>query len=272
MSYTFGAAASDRINLSTSQPVSWAVDNGSFLVAGWFYPTTLTATRKYWGAGAIIGAQVDTTTSEIRMFTDNTTDGQWLTSGAGIVTNKWQFIAWHAATENTTVAGEWRVWVGDGDTPPTEVTVTNPTPRSGNYTASATSVVGNDTAGTVAFQGDISNVLMIAQNSANSANPLPRQTSGVISNAEAEYVLKKIVEPLWRGDFDPNVLITGAGNNLNTVVFDLSSNPAVIRCVGGSTGSSAYASVTITGATFTQHEPPRRIPGNCNWMRPVRAR
>ena len=262
MAYTFGANTGDDISF-TGQ-LAAAANNGGTVVAGWGYPTTLTATRKSGGAGTVVGAEGDTTTSEIRMRPDNTTDGQWLTSGAGITIDKWWFIAGLAATENTTVAGAWRVWVGDAVTPPQEVTVTNPTARSGNYTGSSSWCLGNaGSAGTASWQGDIGWVVGATTNAVGIANPLGVITSGTLSNDDADRVYRRWVLPLWAGTPNADLIAAwsyAAAYALWHVPLDSPTAPVFQEISVTSTGTNmGRRAVTVSGATWTDHAPPRRL-------------
>lgn len=258
MSYTFGAGTGDDIAVTSA--LSLGADNTQVLVCGWWYPTTLTATRGYWSAGNIFGAEVDTTTSEIRMLTDNTTDGVWVTSGAGITTNKWHFIAWLCATENTTVAGAWRVWVGDENTAPVIQTPTNSTPRNGNYTGSTAVAIGNKGTGVLAFQGDIGWVSIIAASAPGINSPLYIGTSGAIADAEAKLVEERWVLPIWRGRPDPMFCVptTMAGSfTAIHMCFCQAGGPAAQW--SNSTGPGNPLAMTINGATFSDNQPPVRM-------------
>lgn len=264
MAYTFGAGTGDDINITAVG--SMGGDNGSVFVAGWWYPTTLTATRGYWSAGNTFGAEVDTTTSEIRLRTDNTTDGQWVTSGAGITVDKWWFIAFLAALENTTVAGDWRVWVGDAETPPQIITPTVAVSRSGNYVGSTAWTIGNKGTGTLAFQGDIGWVTMALSSNVGVLNWSHIATSGVIAATEAEMVERRLVTPLWAGrgpdvhEWSPAAM----SNQIGVVHFPLDQQGAPAMQMSGSTSPANPVSLTINGATWTENRPPRCVPRN--WL------
>lgn len=269
MSYTFGAAATDDITGGTG--FTAGADNGSNLVAGWWYPTTLTATRGYWSFGNTYGAEVDAGTSEIRMRTDNTTDGQWLTSGAGITTNKWWFLAFLNASENTTVAGAWRVWVGDAENHPTEVTVTNPTTRSGNYTGSATFYLGNKGTGSLAFQGDIGWACTVGCAAVGQMNPFTISTSGAISNDEAAETYRRWIEPIYLGRPRMDMYPTQGNATFNVTHFDLTM-PLGAKSTWGHSLNPANTRPTINGATFSENQPPMRIPHDWPNQRPYPRR
>lgn len=257
MSYTFGAATTNAITFTLSNGLIG--DNRQVLVAGWWYPTTLTATRAYWGAGATIGAEVDTTTSEIRLRTDNTTDGQWVTSGAGITTNKWHFLAFLNAAENTTVAGAWRVWVGDENTAPVIQTPSVSVSRSGNYTSSNAFAVGNKSGGSAAFQGDIGWVSIIWSENPGINTPLYVGTSGVIADAEATLVEERWILPLWRGTPDPTRYVPGLMNAAYLFAhFGLDLQPVFVTQLVN--GNPASAAATVNGATWSENQPPVRLP------------
>ena len=259
MSYTFGAGTGDDIAVTSA--LSLGADNTVTLVAGWWYPTTLTATRGYWSAGSIFGAEVDTTTSEIRMRTDNTTDGQWVTSGAGIVTNKWQFLAFLAATENTTVAGAWRVWVGDENTAPVIQTPAVSVSRSGNYTGSTAVAIGNKGTGTLAFQGDIGWVMLAAASAIGINSPFYVSASGVISDAEAKLVEERWVLPLWRGTPNPcHMVTTTPAGSFTMIHLPFDQQLSIASQWSQSTSPANPLAMTINGATWSENQPPVRLP------------
>lgn len=269
MALTFGGAVGDDITFTT---LSNLTDNRQELVCGWYYPTTLTAGRKYWGASATIGAEIDTTTSEIRMRSDNTTDGQWLTSGAAITTNKWWFIAWLAATENTTVAGDWRVFIGDNETPPTEVTVTNPTVRSGNYTGNVNTTIGNaGSTGSLAFQGDIESYSMVIANSSSGPCALSIATSGVITNGEADNIRQNILTPLWLGRPFSWRLMTAIINTPWQIVHAPLLDTSGLYYIVSDSAPITVGNATVNGATFTSNRPARRPPPDWPFVLPYLA-
>ncbi len=262
MAYTVGAGTGDDIAFSTGTTLG--ADNRSCFVCGWWYPTTLTATRGYWSAGNTFGAEVDTTTSELRLRTDNTTDGQWTTTGANITTNKWWFLAFLNATENTGVLSPWRVWVGDVENPPVAVTVTNATAPAGNFTGSSACVIGNKGTGTLAFRGDVGWSVFIATDSASHLSVTGVNTTGVI-DADVEYrAYQSLVLPFWSSN--PDFLqmkpspTTGQWIILhNTMDFQ---NRHFRRGHNGTIDMNGAA--TVNGATLSQQREPRPLAHN--WM------
>jgi len=255
MPYTFGGATTDDI-AATGQLAAGA-DNTATFVAGWWYPTTLTATRGYWSAGNVFGAEVDTTTSEFRLRTDNTTDGQWVTSGAGIAINQWWFLAFLNAAENTTVAGAWRVWVGRADLEPAVITPTVATSRSGNYTGSTAWAIGNKGTGSLAFQGDIGWVVTATCNTVGINNPFRIATSGTISDAEARIVYEHWVWPLWRGVPVADRMVTpGLTASFSLIHWPFDQQLAPAQQWSQSTTPGTPLALTVNGATWTENNPP----------------
>lgn len=254
MSYTFGGATGDDINGVTN---NMGATNTASIVAGWWYPTTLTAGRGYWSAGSVFGAEVGTTTSEIRLRTDNVTDGAWDTSGAGIATNKWWFLAFANSCLNAGPATAWRVWVGDLDTRPTEVTVSVNTANSGNFSGATGMVQGNKGAtGTVSFQGEGGSMTWIRTLSPNVNGLVPVATSGTITNAEAQYMLERIVLPLWAGEVPPWFRTrVQTGNVANAMHYpDCASHREFTIGDGQGTGGDA---LNRNGVTFSGMRTPR---------------
>ncbi len=179
----------------------------SSLIVGWYYPTALTATRRLFGAGAIWGAEVDTTTDELRLRTDNTTDGQWTTTGVDMVVNEWKFIAIMNSTLNTGPAGAWRVWVGTAESAPVEATVSVATSPVGNFTGNSTLYIGNTASGSTAWEGDIENVFVVASSATiGVTSSLFNQAAyGAITTDAAEFTLRNYVLPLWLGQIPYNL-------------------------------------------------------------------
>lgn len=261
MSYTFGANAGDDINFTGGYSLN--ADNATCLVAGWFYPTTLTAGRRYWSAGPVFGAVVDATTSEMQLLVDGTTDSVWTTSGAGIVTDKWQFIAFLSSIEVTGTVDEWRVWVGDESTPPAEVSLNHTTLRSGLSGSSTAYTLGNaGSTGVVAFQGDIFSVSFTACTAGQ--GPLFVETGGTISQAAADRILRDLVMPIWEGRATTLAVTPGmTSSNYATEAFDLASPTGIMVHRNRAVGSQELAAI-FNGVTYTGNRP-GRCPLNACW-------
>lgn len=130
-----------------------------------------------------------------------TTGGVYTTSGAGIATNTWWFIAWIWSLSNTGPVGNWRVYVGTLTTPPTEVTVTTTTSPVGNLTGNTTMTIGNTTANSTAFQGDIGVCSLLSTGSTGATvNPLGIAAATGLTQGEADQVLRSYITPMWLGD------------------------------------------------------------------------
>lgn len=256
MAYSFGAATSDDINFTTA---SSGGNSTLCLAAGWFYPTTLTATRGLFSYGNVCGVAIDTTTSELRLKTDNTTDGQWTTSGVGLVVNQWSFIAFMLTCSNTGPTAAWRVWSGTVETPPVEITVTQVVAPAGNFTGGTAFTVGNIGTGTLAFQGDIGPVITCHPPVNNTTTGfLQNAAAGAITQGEADDAYRKVVLPFWNGEPMPfrvrqYGLQTGStmGAFLN---LDLTL-PVTQEIVSGLTLVSRFP--TINGATPSNNRAPR---------------
>lgn len=267
MAYTFGGLGTE--NIQYTGLLAGVADNSATLVTCWVYPTTLTAGRNYWGMGTPpgISAFVSTTTSEVDVNANNaTTDGLWRTSGLGMTTNQWQFLAVFYATENTTVPGQVRVWRGTETEPPAAGTVTNPTVRSGNYTGSTTRTIGNDgSPSSFAFQGDLAGYTCAVTNAVGVNNGLVVATSGTLSAAEETLLYQRWVYPLWAGTAEfwrmrPTTF--GGSFTLEYAPLDLSG---VAYCYSNPISTVGVQTLTVGGATYTKNSP-SRLPRN-DWVR-----
>jgi hypothetical protein len=208
------------------------------------------------------------------LHTDNSTDGLWTTSGAGIVLNEWRFIAFMLSCLNTGAAAAWRVWVGTNENAPTEVTVTVNTAPAGNFSGGNQVIFGQlGTSGVVSYQGQIGDNMFIGQAQTTSPNlgPLATAAYGAITQAEADRVCRRIVDPVWKGEqfpdaawsitqgaysctvnaFDLAVAVTNLAVPVNRITTTLNNNPGTQSSISGPTKSaercpragSAYISV-----------------------------
>lgn len=265
MAYTFGGATTDDATVAAS--VAAGGNSGTLLVAGWWRPTTLTAGRTYWSAGNVLRCEVDATTSELRLVTDNTTDGQWTTSGAGVVVNKWCFLAFFGSFNNTGPAAAWRVWVGDEHTLSAAITPTQAVAPAGNFTSSGNIYAGNAGTGSVAFQGQIG--WMFAGSAANVSviGPWGVAASGVIDAADELRAYKTWVQPLWKGRLNRAALRNGSPNqDFSAIVMDFSD--AGFSTVGRNP-ITTHLGGTISGAVYSAEEPPIRLARDAVHKTPV---
>lgn len=262
MAYTFGGATGDDINWAHTQTAGASAI--ATLVMGWWYPTTLTATRGLWSAGGIFGAEVAATTSEVILRTDNTTDGQWTTTGAGLTVNQWTFLAFLNSCNNSGPAAAWRVWSGTASTPPTECTVTQNTAPVGNFVGASGLTIGNKgNTGTVAWQGAIDQVIVITcSHVVTTLALLPLATAGTFTQLEADYIAQRFVVPYWSSgniplhQLGPNN--DGAARAVDVTCLNLDEAIPFGRRWLRNTTTSVEVTLTVNGATASRNAAPRR--------------
>ena len=263
MPYTFGAGTGDDITFTAN--VSLGGNGSGGLICGWWYPTTLTATRGLWSRATIFGAEIDTTTSEIRLRTDNTTDGQWTTTGAELATQKWSFLAFFYSLNNTGPTAGWRVWMGTIDTAPVALTITQATAPVGNFaTGGGAITIGNKGTGTLAFQGDIANFGYYATQAANgSTNPFALATHGTVTADIENHVYRRLVLPYWLGNGWTVGGVPRLTGNFSTSAteagfVDLDRLvPVVERYMDNPAATNTSLVTTINGATRSLNGAPR---------------
>jgi len=247
MPYTFGAATSDYVSPSVLNVLS---ANQVSMVAGWFYPTTLTAGRALWTtvAGTNNRLEIDTTTSQLRWLTASpTTQGVFTISGNAIVTNKWQFIALVSSRAGSTES--LAVWQATESDPPTLMTITQVTAPAGSFVAGITFVIGNaSAAATSAFQGDIGPFTMMAHTNVNNLGPLVTTSAQVIDAACQNVIQRFVIEPCWRSQLNASQIMpaTTLGN-----AYYLPMNDRTTRNIrrSGSTSTQTTGLLTVSGAT-----------------------
>ena len=220
MAYTFGAATGDDITWTESAS-NYGASARSSLVCGWWYPTTApTATRCLWSFGATNRCAIATTTSEISLFLDRTTDAQHTTSGLGLAVNRWHFIAVLGSFFNTGAVTNYRVWRGVDAETPSLVTVNVTTAGAGNSFVNTVATIGNaSSSGTVAFQGHIGRFDFVT---AVTADALCRNSTGLISAADEFAIYTQLVIPIWQGRM-PTFYGSGtqSNNGVTHTVVDL---------------------------------------------------
>lgn len=262
MSYNQTGGDTDRIVYGLSGNILG--DGANMFVCGWWHPTALTSGNNYWNAAAVYGAYVDGTTSEIRMKSNNvTTPGEWVTSGAGITTDKWWFIAWLCAFENTTVPGEWRCWIGDIDTAPIEQSISNPVVRSGNFT-NANAFGVNSAAGSISWAGYIGWLYFLHAHSPARHSYSTIATSGVITNDEAANVYARWVLPSWIGRQNRDLFTVAGGDFFWSAHLDLTMLGTRAYSWLSSASLTSTPSLTLTGSAWDENQPPRQAPHN--WL------
>lgn len=200
MAYTFGAATSNLISWSANKTSLFATNRSAF-VSCWVYPTTLTATRVLWGAGAIWKLAIDTTTSSCRFTIDLVTTDGVVTFPAGLALNTWTYIAL-VVNCGTGPTYQVNAFTASADGPIVQQTVTVVTAGVGAFvTSNLVLGAGNITSSpTLSFQGDIANVCAVADVTSAVPGVLGFLGDGTTSQAELDIVVGKFIVPLWRGD------------------------------------------------------------------------
>lgn len=264
MAFTFGAATGDDITW-TDTGSAWGANQRSGVIAGWYFPTTLTAGRALWSAGANYRAVIAATTSEINIFFDRTTDTQWTTTGLGLAVDQWHFIAILMNNFNTGVVTNYRVWRSVGTDIPTAVSAAVVTVGTGTALSSITPTIGNaSSTGTVAFQGDIGRFDFIVETVANS---LLGNTNGSISVENERRIFEDVVLPIWQGK-SPTFYKSGQNSNsgITHTVVDLAMNGGYGRSVrnGGFT-VTMDRTAAISGATPSLRRAPIPTIGPVSW-------
>lgn len=276
MAYRFGAGLGDDITWTMA--TSAGGSSSSILVCGWWYPTTLTATRGLWSCGNTFGAEIDATTDEIRLRTDNTTDGQWFTAGVDLVVDNWKFLAFLNTCNNTGPAAAWRVWAGSIESAPIACSITPDVTPVGNFTASASFYIGNRGTGTFAFQGDVGDVGVYATNTGFGAiqHPFSIATAGTITDTEANFVYERFVIPFWlgRGWANSGCLISGAavaGVTADDVMYACTKNFFQVRR-RQTVANSSFSGITptINNAGWSQNGSPRPLLSDSPYLPAVR--
>lgn len=263
MSYTFGSAATDYIATGNFANLFFSnqyVD----LFCGWVYPTTLTAGRYWIGGTGAHGIYIDSTTSEMRLKTINaTTAGEWLTSGLGLVVNKWQFLAFICTFNNTGPAGTVKAYIGDIDNPPVEVSVSNPVAPVGNFTLSSGFTIGNqNSAASLSWQGDIGVTYVVAINpTAAAGGRIWSTTHGALTAQEQQNIFYAYLQPFYQGklfsDLNADYQLSGQQGQPVGVVANLDTvNPVLRRLHGNNLAITTPITMTFSGCTPSQLRSP----------------
>lgn len=247
MAFTFGAATGDDVN--HGGPATSGAGSHCLYHAMWVYPTTLTAGRVLWGNGATWRIEIAPTTSELRIVSDNTTDGVRETSGLSLTVNQWRFLAFLTNTNNTGPVLDTRVWAGTPEIGPTLISTTQITAPVGNFTGANAHTWGNQSStATVAFQGDIGEVWWgYTQQTAGTQNPFDVMAYGTITAELEENVFRRWVMPRWRGDPYDSIDMTSR-RVLYYTKFDQAGpitqvkNPAIVQ--------AGWLATTVNGATL----------------------
>lgn len=257
MSFRLGDTASSDLNWVVKYQIP--VGGSAFLVCGRWRPTTLTAGRGLWSFGNNTTAEIASTTSELVLRTQNTTNGQWTTTGAGLAVNQWRFLAFFLSSNNTGPAAQWIVWSsGNLEDRPAKSTITQNTAPVGNFVGSNTFYAGNvGTSTTQAFQGQIS-AIQIYQGGHQTRGPFRLSSAAAVTAEQENYIYETFVVPAWQGNFWPQVgsSLEQAFHDWAMYVCPLDHNLRMRRfddVVGASISGSN------NGGTFSTEGPPAPI-------------
>lgn len=204
MALVFGGASTDAVTAFNGAFSMQGTGGGHGLMSMWLKPTTLTAGRCAYGFGTAGRLEVHTTTSEFVMqqYQFTAPNHRQVTSGLGMVTGEWLFLAiwWPSGVSLVP-----RVWAGRETTAPVEVSTSVLVAGGGGGVASGAPVIGNrnSTEGTtVAWQGLIDDFRVLWKYSASTQiSPLgPLVNLGsIMTQDEADATLNNFVIPAWMG-------------------------------------------------------------------------
>lgn len=222
MAYDFAANADFTWTDSAS---TYGATGKSNLICGWFYPTTLTAGRCLWGVGGTNRCAIATTTSEIDLFLDRTTDSQHTTSGLNLTVDEWKFIAVLGAFADLFTTTTYKVWAASGVDIPQLITVNQTSAGTGSSVSSTIVTVGNSSqAAASSFQGAIGRFDYIA---ATTNTALCRGNSGTISSADEYFIYQQVVLPIWKRQYPPYFMTgTESNNGIQHSIIDFDQRQA----------------------------------------------
>jgi hypothetical protein len=204
-------------------------------------------------------AEVDGTTSEIRwIFDAATTDGEYVTSGLGMVIDQWQFLAFFAAMESSGNLVTPRIWRGTVDEPPVMFTPSVSVSPAGNWVGQNTVYVGNHGTATTAFQGDIGSVSFLTVRSSGATQPFSVITNGTLDADIERNIEKWWVNPIWQGRSPQFFRPPAVATQWMMAHIALDGDIALASQVGETL--SNYPTITTNGATASQRRPPRQLP------------
>lgn len=278
MAFTFGAAVTDSIASSGLNSSIFGTNRVS-LVCCWVYPTTLTATRVVFGTSAVYTLAIDTTTTSLRLTLDAVTTDAVYTFPAGLAINTWTFVA-VAWCMGTGPAAAVRAWTATESTGPIERTVTNATAGVSTWNAGgSTFTLGNASAGSLAFQGDLGGLVVMVDSQTTNLNAMCGiiSSSSAITQAQADALLAAYVTPIWKGDLGP---ILGMGRQINNSSVNQLGFALAMSCdtgiVGGNVVWTQRAGVqntrfTATGATSSARRTPHSFDDQDNNLITVRG-
>jgi hypothetical protein len=269
MPFTLGGVGGDGDDATWTESASaYGTSARSSLVCGWFFPTALTSGRTLWSFNLTSRCSIATTTSEIDLFLQRTTPSQHTTSGLGLVTNKWHFIAVLGSFFNTGVVTNYRVWRGVETDVPSLVTVNITTGGAGNSTGQTIATVGNlGSTGAVCAFGDYGRFDFVT---ATLASTLCTNATGLISADDESAIFNRLVIPIWNAKF-PTFYNSGQDTNsgITHIAQDFTAGAYGRSIRLGSTTVTMDRTIAIsaagTGSGLSQNAEPFRAIGPLSW-------
>lgn len=242
------------------------------VVMGWWHPVTLTAGSCYYannGDGATISmASGDTSEININVYC-STTNGDWTTSGAGIVADEWIHISHFFELNNTGPAADHRIWIGRMGQAPQLVTLNQNTAPAGTFQGNIASTLGNNPAQSAGFDGYIEAFEQIKYYATlpSELNGVGTAEAGTIDAIQEQHVYNTIVHPHWSGNLTmlrrylPSMAgVAGSATcHLQGLRGTSSGTQSAYRQASAS--SECTRPVTISGPEDTLHRPPSRYDG-----------
>lgn len=237
----------------------------AYFVCGWWRPTTLTSTRRYWRQNRNL-AFISTTTTQIDFqIARGTTDATYRTSNAAMVTNTWAFLAFYA--QDTTSGGiDVRIWKGTETSLPTALTLTTVTAGSGTMnlgTGVQVCSILNDT-DSLSFQGQVSRFFMMTH-------------QGTAAAVDATFALERLVMPMYRATADFSRLAMGfAPRGMDTLARMTASYipcyPAPIDLIQMTQGANQVGADPVILSTYQPDNVSATRPSPDDTLEPVAPR
>lgn len=184
-----------------------------WLQAAWVYPTTFTAGTFLWSDSTNPGCLL-VGTSEVRYRLKSSSSSPiWTSSTAGIVTNKWQFIAIVATTGSVVGTKTVKGVIYDDVLGWRDMGFSQTTAGSGSWSYINVHTFGNGSSGTLPMPGLVDQYAFIYQPTVNGRGWLPVNTAGTITTDEFEGILANVIKPMCYGTLRLRDANAGASAN-----------------------------------------------------------
>lgn len=267
MAVTFGATTGDVLQFTAvnSSRVGYGAGS-STCMWGWFKPTTFTSGRPLFAAGnntlSLTGSsELLFVLARINSSTLADTSASYTTSGAAVVVNEWRFFCLVTTTTAAPTSQAVRLWLGSTTDSPVAATLTANVPAAASTiaTTSFISQIGNTSASTTPFIGQLDNF----EGFGPVTSIYQIATVGTITSLEEQLLLESIVTPAWLSS-----PISPMSDPLpNRTLFNLTTPPYDWTLV-----SSIYSQIapTVGGTLTTLERCPR--PSLVQTTIPVRTR